>query len=643
LAESERIANLGNWELDLAKGALTWSEGVYRIFGQDPVDGSPSYESFLNLVHPDDVAALKASELQALEGGSPQAPHRGEAFFRLKTKNGEFHYFHQICEAVHTIDGVPFLLRGTTQDITQLKQTEIEAKRQAERSKVLMDSAYEAMFLVSPDGFIVDANDQACSLTGYPKNLLAGKHVRDIHLDTRSGQVEEAFSALKEDGTYRGHFQLKTSDGRQVPVDITSARLEGEGEPMYLSIVRDTSEQVARETALTAALAVAERASQAKSDFLSSMSHELRTPLNCIIGFSQLMIRKSLLAVGDKENIHEILIAGHHLLALINDILDLAKIESGRPDIQLETVDAGTVIIESCRCVEPLAVRNEIELQQMAGAEAGWVLADRTKLRQVLINLLANAIKYNKPGGRVTVKLAKAEGLRLRIEVADTGKGIKKEFFDELFEPFMRVGSNKLPGEGTGLGLPLSKRLVEAMGGVIGFESQYGIGSVFWVDLPMYASPLPSALVTSAAEPVASPVDQSLELVAPNITVLYVEDNPANLRLVVKLLLGRPGLRLVPAPTSELGLDFAKAYRPEIILLDINLPDMDGYELLTAFRNMPELSETKIIAVSANALPRDIDKGLNAGFDDYLTKPLDVDVFELVLANCVAQVLNKNK
>lgn len=633
LKHAQRLARLGNWELNLETGKCCASEELYEMLGV-PEQSDLTAARFNAIAIPEDQPILKAAQETAIHQG------KSEAFFRVQGPQGAIRYLHQVCEAVYGRDEQPILLRGTTQDITQLKQTELEAKRQTERSRVLMASAHEAIILALPNGTIVDANDQAARLTGYAKDSLIGMRATNLHPEEFKGQIEASFRILAERGAYRERVELLTASGRRVPVDITSTKIDdGEGD-LFIGLFRDLSEQLEREAALQSAKDAAESANRAKSEFLSNMSHELRTPLNSIIGFSQLILRNPSLPIGDKENAHEIHRAGKHLLELINDILDLAKIEAGKLDLNIEQVSVASVLDEAFNCVVPLADRRQIKLQHINGAGLAWASADRTKLRQVIINLLANAIKYNKPGGLVSLKMGAVSGTHLRIEIADTGRGIKEEFWPDLFKPFMRATMAQDAIEGTGLGLPLSKRLVEAMGGTIGFSSEYGAGSTFWVDLPLTGAPEGLEPENQEPEEGAEQLSLTSDIAPAAVTILYVEDNPANLRLVTKLLGSRPDVRLISVHTPELGLEFADAHLPEIILLDINLPGMDGYALLAKLRKLPGLIGTPIIAVSANAMPGDIEKGLKAGFDEYLTKPLDVDRFESVLDKFIYHIIS---
>jgi signal transduction histidine kinase/ActR/RegA family two-component response regulator len=382
---------------------------------------------------------------------------------------------------------------------------------------------------------------------------------------------------------------------------------------------------------LELAIGEARAANQAKSAFLSSMSHELRTPLNAILGFAQILAADNMPTTPEqkKEFSGHILKSGRHLLTLINEILDLAKVEAGAVTLSMEPVGLAEILAECRTMIEPLAAARGVRvLFPAAGApDAPRVLvqADRTRLKQVLLNLLSNAVKYNREGGAVVVDCALAGPQRLRLSVQDTGMGMSSDQVAALFQPFNRLGQEGGPQEGTGIGLVVTRRLVELMKGQIGVTSSPGVGSVFWIELDT-AAPVPAPAPLSedpAAAQEAAPARAAAE---PHL-VLYIEDNPANLRLVQEIVRFRSDLRLLSAPDGHFGLSLARGQRPEIILMDLNLPGMTGFEVLAELRRDPATSHIPVIALSANAMPREIERGMAAGFTRYLTKPIDIDKF----------------
>jgi signal transduction histidine kinase/ActR/RegA family two-component response regulator len=375
---------------------------------------------------------------------------------------------------------------------------------------------------------------------------------------------------------------------------------------------------------LESARSVAEKANLAKSDFLSSMSHELRSPLNAILGFAQLMDSDSTPAApNQKESIAQILQAGWHLLKLINEILDLAKVESRQVPLSEEPVALSEVMLECHSMIEPQAQKRAIKLILPKTDIPFFVRADRTRLKQVLINLLSNAVKYNVKEGTVDVQCAESTPGRIRISIKDSGAGLSPEQLGQLFQPFNRLGQEAGGEEGTGIGLVVAKRLIELMGGEIGVESTVGLGSVFWFALNSVAEPRLAIAAGGAAALDQPQVPRGKRL----HTVLYVEDNPANLKLVEQIIARHPDISLLTAVNGNSGVEIAHASVPDVILMDINLPGINGFEALKILRADPTTAHIPVIALSANAMPRDIERGLKAGFFRYITKPIKVDEF----------------
>jgi PAS domain S-box-containing protein len=390
--------------------------------------------------------------------------------------------------------------------------------------------------------------------------------------------------------------------------------------------------------ALQAAKLTAEKANLAKSDFLSNMSHELRSPLNAILGFAQLIESGTPPPTpAQRQSVDQILQAGWYLLVLINEILDLALIESGRLSLSPEPILLADVLSDCRGMIEPLAMKNGIALTFPHFDGTPYVKADRTRLKQVLINLLSNAIKYNRTGGSVEVICTTSLTKRTRIAVHDTGNGLPPEKLAQLFQPFNRLGQETGSAEGTGIGLVVSKRLVELMGGEIGAESTVGVGSVFWIELHATHAP---QLLAAAAELKATEVPP-VHTDAPQHTLLCVEDNPANLLLVEKLMERRPDIRLLVAKDGIRGVEMARAARPDVILMDINLPGISGLIALGILADDPKTAGIPVIALSANAMPADIEKGLTAGFFRYLTKPIKVNEFMETLNKALAFAKHK--
>ncbi|PKO32035.1 MAG: hybrid sensor histidine kinase/response regulator [Betaproteobacteria bacterium HGW-Betaproteobacteria-9] len=458
-----------------------------------------------------------------------------------------------------------------------------------------------------------------------PQEVHARAMALSLELDTAIAPGFEAL-AFKASRGIEDIYELTyiCKDGSSFPaiVSITALRDDYGDLIGYLLIGTDNSVRKRVEQQLNEAVNAAEKANLAKTDFISSMSHELRTPLNAILGFAQLLESGTPEPTPTQQrSIGQILKAGWYLLELINEILDLALIESGKLSLSGEPVSLTEVLAECRAMVEQQARQRGIGMVFARLESPRYVKADRTRLMQVLINLLFNAIKYNQRGGHVTVACTLSPPNAVRISVRDTGPGLEPEQLAQLFQPFNRLGQESGAEEGTGIGLVVTQRLVHLMGGEIGADSTPGVGSVFWVEMALTEAPQSPAqdgvLPGEAPRPDALPG-------TPHHTLLYVEDNPANLELVEQIIARRTDLRLLGAADASVGIEFARVYQPEVILMDINLPGISGIEALKILRTDPATAHIPVIALSANAVPRDIQKGLEVGFFNYLTKPIKV-------------------
>jgi PAS domain S-box-containing protein len=531
---------------------------------------------------------------------------------------------------------IGYLLIGT--DNTARKQVEAEQKLLDQRlrdqqfyTRSLIESNIDALMTTDPAGIITDVNKQMEALTGCTRDELIGAPFKNYFTDPDRAEagIRRVLSGSKVTDY---ELTARARDGKETVVSYNATTFHDRDRKLrgVFAAARDVTERKLFERALQEnnvelerAKAAAEKANLAKSDFLSSMSHELRSPLNAILGFAQLMISDSPPPTpAQVASIDPILRAGWYLLELINEILDLAQIESGKLALSLEQISLEEVMVECRAMIEPQGQKRGIGMTFPVFDVPCFVDADRTRLKQVLINLLSNAIKYNRPNGSVIVDCV-AMAQHVRISVRDTGAGLTTEMLAQLFQSFNRLGRESTAEEGTGIGLVMSKRLVELMGGAIGVESIVGSGSVFWFDLNAALAP---GLKEGRAEVPAAP-QTSAPYGTPRRTLLYVEDNPANLKLVERLIARRPDMRLLSAKDGNLGIQLARAHHPEVILMDINLPGISGIEALKILREDPATAHIPVVALSANAMPRDIEKGLQAGFFRYLTKPIRVDEF----------------
>jgi signal transduction histidine kinase/ActR/RegA family two-component response regulator len=469
-----------------------------------------------------------------------------------------------------------------------------------------------------------------------PQELIARAKALTIEFNTPIAPGFEALVFKASRGIEDIYEMTKVrKDGSRFPAVVSVTALHDDASTVigYLRIATDNTARKRAESELQEsnielekAKAAAEKANLAKSDFLSSMSHELRSPLQTILGFAQLIdgddppptLRQA-------ASVEQILKAGWYLLELINEILDLSQIESGVLAICSEPTSLTEVLRECRAMILPQGRKRQIRVTFPDTGVPYFVDADRTRLKQVLLNLLSNAIKHNQPHGTVVVdcgmSTSPTEPKRVRVSISDTGAGLSPEMLLQLFQPFNRLGQERTEEEGTGIGLAMSKRLVEMMGGVIGVESTVGSGSVFWFELN--SAPEPQSLMDT--EDAAALAQTLAQQDAPRRTLLYVEDNPANMQLIEKLIENRrPDIHLLCAKDGSDGIKLARDKHPDVILMDINLPGMSGIDALKMLRQNPATALIPVIALSANAMPRDIKKGLDAGFFQYLTKPIKI-------------------
>jgi len=541
---------------------------------------------------------------------------------------------------------IGYLLIGT--DNTVRKQVEEEQKKLDQRlrdqqfyTRSLIESNVDALITTDPSGIITDVNKQMEALTGCTRDELIGAPFKNYFTDP--DRAEAAIKqVLNEKKVTDYELTASAKDGKKTVVSYNATTFYDRDRKLQgvFAAARDVTERKRFEVALQetnvelkSAKSAAEKANLAKSDFLSSMSHELRSPLNAILGFAQLLESTSPLpTASQKDNIAQILQAGWHLLKLINEVLDLAVVESGKMSLSPEVVSLADVVSECQAMMEPQAKQRGISMTFPQLDIPYYVNADRTRMKQVLINLLSNAIKYNRDQGTVEVKCTATSPERIRISVKDTGAGLPPGKLTQLFQPFNRLGQECRAEEGSGIGLVMSKRVIELMEGAIGVESTVGVGSVFWIELPLTTAP--TLAVASGESTIA--IHAQLPTGARLRTLLYVEDNPANLMLVEQLIARRSDIRLLTAVNGTLGIELAQASQPEVILMDINLPGISGIEALKILREDPATAHTPIVALSANAMPRDIKNGMEAGFFDYLTKPIKINEFMDALDGALA-------
>jgi signal transduction histidine kinase len=438
----------------------------------------------------------------------------------------------------------------------------------------------------------------------------------------QSGAVDFLFKPIEEEIIRNKAKVFIQLDKQKIEIQKVNKELQTSYDKLEERIEERTQE-------LKQSKELAEKHSKAKTDFLSSMSHELRTPMNAILGFSQLMRedRKNPLSDFNNSRLDQILKAGDHLLHLINEVLDLTQVESGKATVSLEPINIAELTLDILNVIRPMAKKFDISLiDQITADDKTFVIADKIRLKQVLLNLISNGIKYNRKKGKVTLSLEKQGSDEINILVTDTGMGLSKEQIENIFEPFERLGANTYEIEGTGIGMTISKKLIELMNGRIKVKDLKGKGLQVSVCFPSCEPPALDKENNSSLQ-ASPPYIFSKE----KFTVLYIEDNKANVLLVEDILSEFEDVQLLISSQSQIGLDLAYAHQPNLILLDINLPEMDGLEVLKRLKNMEETCDIPVIAISANATSKDIERAKNLGFKDYITKPIDISNFKRVL------------
>jgi hypothetical protein len=622
LAESEaRFKAIADytygWEIWIGEdGTLRWvNPAVESVTGYSIGETMTMQDYPLCLVIAEDRTRV-ASEIVAARGGGSS----NELEFNVRAKDGRTVPVSASYQAIRDAQGKLDGSRWSIRDISERRESQRRISDINARLETLVSSSPAVIFCCSPDSdfrvtYISPNVERQMGLRPEQFTGKASFWAENVHPDD-APIVFKHLEALSDRPKHSHEYRFKFGDGTYHWMHgELSLRRDEHGTPLeivgaWLDI-----------TPLKQAEQAAAAANEAKSNFLASMSHELRTPLNAILGFGQLLELEAKTQV-QTDYVEEILRAGQHLLELINEVLDLAKVESGRLSFSLEPTPLSPLLDECLTLMKPQARARDIRMTKLAIDGNVQVLADHTRLKQVLLNLLSNAIKYNHQGGKVDVScsLGNEDGTTLVcIGISDSGAGLSPEQLSKLFIPFERLGVDSSI-EGTGIGLALTKRLIELMGGIVGVDSTPGVGSNFWVKLPLAEAAATSREIagsTTGIETHAATGEQRRE-------VLCIEDTPANLRLIEGIFARRPDVRLLTAVAPGLGLELARSHRPALILLDINLPDMDGYEVMQSLRENEATRSIPVVAISANAMPKDLERGRAAGFVDYVTKPFDL-------------------
>ena len=500
------------------------------------------------------------------------------------------------------------------------------------RLRSVLDSVIDGIVVINEHGNIQSFNPAAEKIFGYRFDEVYGRNVSLLMPEPFQSAHDGYLRNYKETGLRKiigigREVTGRRKDGSTFPMDLAVSAIHAGDKRCFTGIVRDITERKSNERLMAQALAAAEAGSRAKSEFLSSMSHELRTPMNAILGFAQLLAMDRRLPLAQSENAQEIVKAGYHLLELINEVLNLAQIESGRRSLSIEPVSLEAVMDECADRSEADALRRDLVFERDPTQCRGrWVRADRLGLMHALSNLLSNAVKFNRAGGSVRIACDFTAPGWARLMVTDTGLGIAADKLSGMFTPFNRLGLEAGPIEGSGIGLAISKHLIEMMGGEIGVESRPGEGCTFWVTLAEVQPPHAQSNLNTI-----NTLDRLVSAggVEHPHTVLYVEENLLNHRLMLQALAPRDDIRLLVSGEPIGALALARSELPDLIMLDINLPGMSGYELLDALQAEVETRDIPVMAISAKAMPEDIERGLAAGFRVYLTKPLDLNRLQL--------------
>ncbi len=531
---------------------------------------------------------------------------------------------------------------GVVQDITEKKQAQWSLDRLTRQNELILKSVGDGIFGMNLEGEITFYNPSALKMTRFDENELVGKSLHEVlslpHEEKSPlSQDYPLYQVFKEGQTQSKDEEVFwTKEGSALLAEYICAPIY-EDEKIVGAVVtfRDILRRKRVEEALVQAKEEAERANRAKSDFLSRMSHELRTPMNSILGFAQILEMDKIdrLTTRQKPWVSQVRKAGDHLLELINEILDLARIESGKMTVTMENVDVVPLMKEVLVLIMPMSKDRKIKIVNMVSIPSLVVFGDRIRLRQVFLNLLSNAVKYNIENGIISIYYRKTSEGKIRISIEDSGIGVSKDKINDLFEPFARLDADSSEVEGTGIGLTITRRLVEQMSGDISVKSTLDKGSCFTLELPA------GAAQEVERDPEDARVEFSQQSLNPNenYTLLYIEDNPDNLILIRQVLKTRPNIRLIFSRDSRTGIELALAHHPDLILMDINLPGMDGFTALKALRAYRGIRSIPVIAVSANAMQDDIDHGLEAGFDSYITKPINIARFMEVVDRLLVQ------
>ena len=630
LRQSQQYAGVSHWHYDLVTKQMECSDNFKTIHGFDKSAANIFYlESLLVHTHPEDKNSVSDAFSRCLAG-----INQGEieTEYRVINAKGTFQWVELKGGVEKNTDGQPIFIHGVARDISKRKNTESRSIALGN----IIDQAQIEIYIINMATFkFLEVNKLARDNLGYTLNELQQLTPLDIKKELKAEDFYQILAPLYSQKSESVNFESKhyRRDGSSYPVEVKLQFMTYSGQEVCIAFVEDISIRQAIMKQLY-------DASHAKTQFLSRMSHELRTPLNAILGFSQLLEldQENALDEDQSENVAEIFKAGTHLLELINDVLDLSKIEAGKTSIAHEPLDLKELASNVQQLLEPIATKQEITFINDIKTPL-CLLADTTRTTQVLINLISNAIKYNKEKGSITLKSKLSDDAQfIRIEVKDSGVGLTEEQIKNIFNPFERLGAETTDIEGTGVGLTLTKELVQLMGGDIGVTSQKGVGSCFWFTLPLLQKKACESCwkINHTVQDKVSQTHKDVSQIDEKSIILYIEDNLANLKLVKKVVKNYLDYTFLSAPDVETGLQLAKTHKPKLVLMDIHLPLINGIEGKKMFSADKELQHIPVVAVSASAMQVDINQAMDVGFKKYITKPVDVTV----LTDTIKQFIN---
>lgn len=530
-------------------------------------------------------------------------------------------------------------VRLLNQVLEERVQERTEALTEKEhRLRMTVDQAADGIIVIDSNGLVDTFNASAQEIFGYKEDEVVGQNISKLMPEHHSHHHDEYIQNHLKTGAVHiigkgREVQGIRKNGEIFPLHLAVSKVDLPGKTLFSAICRDLTAQKQADIELLNAKRDAETANLAKSEFLASMSHELRTPLNSIIGFSQLLhLNKAHpLDESQKRQVQQINDAGQHLLSLINDILDLSRIETQGFSLSVEAVELKTIIDNCLILIAPIAAKHDISvINNLDTSKAPYVRADFVRLKQVVMNLLSNAVKYNIENGQIIID-GEIKGADFQVNVRDTGSGIASDDLEALFEPFNRLGQEAGEIEGTGIGLSITKKIIEMMKGKIGVESELGNGTTFWFSLPICDAPEAKEI------PKKQQVDITLNIPPGQHRIIYVEDNAANRELLAQTLKPYNNIELFMAETAEEGLSLIHDLAPDLVFMDINLPGISGVEAVQQLKALPQTCNIPMIAVSANVMDGDRQKALQAGFDDYISKPLDLIQFTRLMGKILSQ------